>query len=70
MRISIDNIKETIAKLEEIVAEMEDKGLNEVRTEGNTYFCGSNFISYGYDGFLDLDSTIEHLYNYNESVEE
>ena len=69
MRVNIETIKETIERLEELVAEMEVKGKTEIRTEGNTYFCGPNFISYGSNGFLDIDNAIESLYS-NEETEE
>lgn len=70
MKVSIEDIKGTINKLEEIVAEMECNSIEELSTEGNTYWCGSNFISYGYNGYLDLDSVLEKIWNNDESEEE
>ena len=69
MKVNIEEIKNTIERLEEIVAEMECKGIDELQTEGNTYWCGSNFISYGYNGYLDLDSALEKIWNNEESEE-
>lgn len=69
MKVNIEEIKNTIERLEEIVAEMECNGIDELQTEGNTYWCGSNFISYGYNGYLDLDSALEKIWNNEESEE-
>lgn len=62
MKVSIEEIKETIEKLEELVAEMEVKNKDEIETESNTYFCNGQFISYGSNGYLDIDQAIESLY--------
>lgn len=66
MKISIEDIKQTITKLQEIVAEMELNDKTDISTESNTYWCGANFISYGRNGFLDLDSAIDKIYESEE----
>lgn len=70
MKVNIEEIKNTIERLEEIVAEMECRGIDELQTEGNTYWCGNNFISYGYNGYLDLDSALEKIWNSDKEDEE
>lgn len=62
MKVSIEDIKQTIKKLEDLVAEMECNDLTEVETEGNTYWCGSNYISFGRNGFLDIESALEKIW--------
>ena len=69
MKVSIDEIRETIEKLEELVAEMEIKGKTEIPTESNTYFCNGQYISYGRNGFLDLETSIEKLISNNNEEE-
>lgn len=71
MKVSIEEIRDTIEKLEELVAEMEIKGKTEVPTESNTYFCNGQYISFGRNGFLDLESSIEFIIsNTKEDSEE
>lgn len=70
MKVSIEEIRDTIEKLEELVAEMEIKGKTEIPTESNTYFCNGQYISYGRNGFLDLETSIEFIISNNENEED
>lgn len=69
MRVSKIDIERTIEKLEELLAEMEAHNQEEVETESNTYYCGSEFISYGRNGYLDIDQAIENIYNQENTDE-
>ena len=47
---AIEQLQDVINKLDDL----KDCGYKEVETASNTYFVGSNFISFGSYGFLDM----------------
>ena len=60
MTVSIRKIQQIIDKLQEIVDEAEYRKVTEVNTNCNTYGL-NEFVSFGYDGFLDLNADIDEL---------
>ena len=60
MKVHISRLKRTVKTLQELIDDAESAGIDEVRTTCNTYGV-SNFISYGSDGFLDLDADMSDL---------
>ena len=60
MKVHISRLKRTIETLQELVDDAESAGIDEVKTTCNTYGL-ANFISYGSDGFLDLDADTSDL---------
>ena len=60
MKVHISRLKRTIETLQELVDDAESAGIDEVKTTCNTYGL-TNFISYGSDGFLDLDADMSVL---------
>ena len=60
MTVSIRKIQRIIDKLQEIVDEAENREATEVNTNCNTYGL-NEFVSLGYDGFLDLNADIDDL---------
>ena len=60
MKVHISRLKRTIETLQELVDDAESAGIDEVKTTCNTYGL-ANFISYGSDGFLDLDADMSNL---------
>ena len=60
MKVHISRLKRTIETLQELVDDAESAGIDEVKTMCNTYGL-ANFISYGSDGFLDLDADMSDL---------
>ena len=60
MKVHINRLKRTIETLQELVDDAESAGIDEVKTTCNTYGL-TNFISYGSDGFLDLDADMSYL---------
>ena len=60
MTVSIRKIQRVIDKLQEIVDEAENREATEVNTNCNTYGL-NEFVSLGYDGFLDLNADIDDL---------
>ena len=60
MKAPIHKIRQIIDKLQEIVDEAENREATEVNTNCNTYGL-NEFISLGYDGFLDLNADIDDL---------
>ena len=60
MKVHISKLKRTVKTLKELIDEAESAGIDEVRTTCNTYGL-TNFISYGSDGFLDLDANMSDL---------
>ena len=60
MKVHISRLKRTIETLQELVDDAERAGIDDVKTTCNTYGL-TNFISYGSDGFLDLDADMSDL---------
>ena len=60
MTVSIRKIQRIIDKLQEIVDEAENRKVAEVNTNCNTYGL-NEFVSLGYDGFLNLNADIDDL---------
>ena len=60
MKVHISKLKRTVKTLKELIDSAESAGLDEVSTTCNTYGL-TNFISYGSDGFLDLDADMSDL---------
>ena len=60
MKVHISRLKRTVKTLQELIDDAESAGIDEVKTTCNTYGV-SNFISYGSDGFLDLDADMSDL---------
>ena len=60
MKVHISRLKRTIETLQELIDDAESAGIDEVKTTCNTYGL-ANFISYGSDGFLDLDADMSVL---------
>lgn len=54
MKISKAQLINLIGMLEDCVNDMEDKNVDEISTNCNTYGM-SNFISFGCHGYLNLD---------------
>ena len=56
---TINDLKEY---LEEILSDLENNydGDEKLRIVGNTYFCGSNFLSCGSRGFIDFDNPADY----------
>ena len=61
MKIKKRDIEILIENLEELLAEMEDKEIDEIETSANTYGLSNEFISFGYNGYLDVRQAIEEL---------
>ena len=60
MKVHVRRLKQTVEMLQELIDDAESAGIDEVRTTCNTYGL-TNFISYGSDGFLDLDADMSDL---------
>ena len=60
MKVHISRLKRTVKTLQELIDDAESAGIDEVKTTCNTYGL-ANFISYGSDGFLDLDADMSDL---------
>lgn len=60
MKTKIRKIQRIIDKLQEIVDEAENREATEVNTNCNTYGL-NEYVSLGYDGFLNLDADIDDL---------
>ena len=55
MKVSKKELELLIEKLQNCVDEMEDKNVEEISTRCNTYKM-NKFISFGYNGYLNLDN--------------
>lgn len=60
MKINKYKIEELRDKLDELLCEMENADIDEVATTSNTYGL-YKFISFGVNGYLDLDKDIHDL---------
>lgn len=65
MRISKREIERLIEDLQDIVAVMEEQQKEEIETSCNTYRM-TNFISFGRNGYLNLENAIDKLYEEEE----
>lgn len=66
MTVSIDEINELIDKLCDVVKLAEENGVSEIETSPNTYRM-RNFISFGSNGYLDIDRDPEDIVPEEES---
>lgn len=67
MKVTKKDLENLIENLQELVSVMEDLEADEVQTACNTYGLNNNFISFGYNGYLDIERAKEDLYDlYNE----
>ena len=66
MKAPIYKLRRIIETLQEIVDVAEDRGVDEVETNCNTYGL-NEFVSLGHDGFLDLDADVDDLFEDPES---
>lgn len=66
MKITKKNLEKLIEDLQDLVSLMEDKEVEEVNTSCNTYGLSNNFISFGYNGYLDVEQAIEELYEISD----
>ena len=60
MKAPIYKLRRIIQSLQDIVDIAEDRGVDEVETNCNTYGL-NEFVSLGSDGFLDLDADVDDL---------
>lgn len=63
MKVSKKDIERLIEDLQDLLCIMEEVEADEVRTNCNTYGLNSNFISFGYQGYLDIERAKEDLYD-------
>lgn len=54
MKVSKNELEIIIEKLNECLVIMEEKEVDYINTSCNTYGLSNNFISFGYNGYLDL----------------
>ena len=62
MKAPIYKLRRIIQSLQDIVDIAEDRGVDEVETNCNTYGL-NEFVSLGSDGFLDLDADVDDLFD-------
>ena len=68
VKVSKKEIELLIEKLQNCVDEMDDKNVDEISTNCNTY--GMNkFISFGYSGYLSLDNDYIEVYGDDDDYE-
>lgn len=60
MKVSIRKIQRIIDTLQDIVDTAENRGIDSVKTNCNTYGL-NEFVSLGYDGYLDLNADVDDL---------
>lgn len=66
MKAPIYKLRRIIQSLQDIVDIAEDRGIDTVQTNCNTYGL-NEFVSLGSDGFLDLDADVDDLFEDPES---
>ena len=66
MKAPIYKLRRIIQSLQEIVDVAENRGVDEVETNCNTYGL-HEFVSLGSDGFLDLNANVDDLIEDPES---
>lgn len=66
MKAPIYKLRRIIQSLQDIVDIAEDRGVDEVETNCNTYGL-NEFVSLGSDGFLDLNADVDDLFEDPES---
>ena len=66
MKAPIYKLRRIIQSLQDIVDIAEDRGVDEVETNCNTYGL-NEFVSLGSDGFLNLDADVDDLIKDPES---
>lgn len=69
MYITKRDLDNLIEDLQAVQAEMEDHEIDELTTTCNTYGLYGRFISFGSDGYLDVDNALNDIYKKLEDGE-